>query len=106
MLQIKTIMRDNPIDFDDKVNQALIEGWQLTKRSYNPGVPHCFYAELEREIIAPHERNCENCLYCAQNGGEPCDSCEHVDGMPDKWEPQAGAFVMVPWNIRKEEDML
>lgn len=104
MLQIKTIMQDDPDVFDGHVNAALLEGWHLERRYYSPNPHFHFCAELERVVIAPHERNCDNCLYSAQDGGEPCDSCEQVDGMPNHWEPEVGAIVMVPLSKREEAD--
>lgn len=100
MLQIKTIMHNSPSTFDEYVNSAILDGWQLVKRHYAPNTSFYFCAELEREVVAPHEHNCSTCLYYEQNGGEPCDSCD-VETW-DKWEPQEGAIVMVPLYKREE----
>lgn len=101
MLQIKTIVHfglEDSIFFDQKVNDALWSGWKLTKRERvsTPESPSRYgylYAEMEREVIATHERSCDNCLYSEQNGGEPCDSCENVQGAPSNWEPMAGVVL-------------
>lgn len=92
MLEIKTIVSGNTGLFDDKVNEAIREGWQLNKRDadLHSGV---FYAELEREVIYEHERDCDNCLHRDLEGGEPCASCDPKTN--DKWEPTAGAIAMV-----------
>lgn len=90
MLQIKTIKKrlDYAAAFDEEVNAALSDGWQLTKREVlHPGQEYVYfslYAELERVIITEDERDCTNCRYGAQNGGEPCDSCD--ENLNDKWE--------------------
>ena len=96
MLQIKTILHSDPAVFDEYVNRALLEGWNLVKRDTLTNGNFC--AELELEVIAPDEHDCSTCLYSAQNGGEPCDSCD--DQIWDKWEPQEGAIVMVPLSER------
>jgi Zn finger protein HypA/HybF involved in hydrogenase expression len=91
MLQIKTIVSVEPGQFDDKVNAALREGWQLTKRGtiYEDAA---LLAELERQAVPENERNCGNCLYCAQDGGDPCDTCD-VDTL-DAWEPGEGVVAV------------
>ena len=89
MIQIKTIARDLPDReaFDQKVNEAIADGWRLTKRervsSLNDRVDY-LYAELERESITDGERCCENCRYhdCPV-GLEPCCSC---DDEASNWE--------------------
>lgn len=100
MLQIKTITTNGDAYFDEEVNRALFEGWQLTHRGVLPDGR--LHAELEMEVITPNERNCSTCLYGAQNGGEPCDSCDEQTW--DKWEPQEGAVVMVPLSKREEAE--
>ena len=46
MKQIKTIYQNAASTFDDKVNEALRDGWTLVRRTFdNQG----FLAELERE---------------------------------------------------------
>ena len=103
MLQIKTITAFNTEDFDKKVNEAMLEGWRLTKRERTDTPSsikdyYFLYAELERDVITLNEIGCENCRYSEQIGGEPCDSCD-PDAW-DKWEPKEGAIVMVPLNTR------
>lgn len=98
MLQIKTIKNrlDNAASFDEAVNAALAEGWQLKKRevlqpkaqSENMQTYTMLYAELEKVVITEAERGCANCKYYEQQPeSEPCRSCD--DGMvaPTNWEP-------------------
>ena len=86
MLQIKTIMRQNPEIFDKEVNEALAEGWHIVRRLANR---EGFIAEMEKEVISVKERGCENCKYTDQSGHtEPCTECEDLpQGYPNKWEP-------------------
>lgn len=106
MVIIKTIVNfdlDDYMIFDQRVNEALLDGWTLTKRERvdTPESPSRYgylYAEMEREVVAPHEHNCSTCLYSDQDGGEPCDSCDEETW--NKWEPQEGAIVMVPLTKR------
>lgn len=75
MKQIKTIYDANSKYFDDTVNEALKEGWELVRRSFDD---HGFLAELERDIITEAERTCENCAhYDKDPSKEPCVSCEN-----------------------------
>jgi hypothetical protein len=85
MKQIKTVHHriDDSAQFDKEVNDALTEGWQLTRREFVPGYV-ILYAELEREVITEAEKCCENCRYCEVVNGEPCDSCSED---ANKWEP-------------------
>ena len=81
MKQIKTISYklDHAAGFDDKVNEAIREGWKLTKREVL--IPKAqsetlytyimLYAELEQEIITERE---------------PCCSCVDGEVAPTKWE--------------------
>lgn len=74
MLQIKTIRRADPCEFDEAVNEALLEGWVLTRRLTGPD--H-FVAEMEQVIITEVEKCCDNCKHgflSAQR--EPCARCE------------------------------
>lgn len=97
MKQIKTIIKrmDNePLwnQFDIEVNNAIADGWTLTKREvlkpYEGATRtwcRMLYAELEREIIAEADRCCENCRhYDTPVTEEPCLSCNDA---ADKWEP-------------------
>lgn len=75
MLHIKTITNpiDNPAIFDSKVNEALLEGWTLTRRYIEAGL---FIAELEAVYISEAERCCDNCAYCALDSTvDPCVKC-------------------------------
>lgn len=85
MKQIKTIkMRiEAPDEFDEAVNEAIAEGWELTKR-YT--IPSFFIAEMEGEVITDAERCCENCRHFATHSNqEPCASCNDDAG---NWEPR------------------
>lgn len=76
MLQIKTIRRTDPERFDDAVNEALADGWTLTRRCL---VPEGFIAELEKVIITEAERTCENCRHRdTPPEQEPCFSCSET----------------------------
>lgn len=98
MKQIKTISHrlDNAALFDEAVNNALTEGWQLMKREViNPMSQHeklmayiTIYAELEREIITEAEQCCDNCKHFDKEPHrEPCCDCEDGVRAPSKWEP-------------------
>lgn len=81
MLQIKTIRRSGPEDFDKEVNAALLDGWELGKR-YLSDVG--FVAELERGVITEGEKCCENCKHYTNSAeAEPCVSC---NDNASKWE--------------------
>lgn len=85
MKQIKTIYDPELESFDDKVNAALADGWEMTKRAcFLVGAEHLpfFYAELEKEIITEAEQTCENCKhYSKSNDQEPCASCDPEAGV-------------------------
>lgn len=83
MQQIKTIFDTTTAAFDKKVNDALAEGWRLTKRlRLHDG----FLAELEQETITEDERTCENCKHYDRDPGlPPCCDCN--DGPLEGWEP-------------------
>ena len=61
MLEIKTVINrlDNATDFDDEVNKALAEGWELVRRdvlqSHTENKYSMLYAELERETEPEEE---------------------------------------------------
>lgn len=101
MKQIKTICVDQSNEgvqavFDKAVNEALAEGWTLTKRCIlNPYESETFvyyrtlYAELEKEIITEDERSCSNCQYRDLAEYEPpCIACDPDGTGVDKWEPR------------------
>lgn len=98
MKQIKTIKGEMYIseDFDRRVNEAIAEGWTLSKRSVvqeisptrmGGGFTHLhvwLYAEMEKETITDAERCCENCKHGDLSADmEPCincsDNCSHWD---------------------------
>lgn len=84
MLQIKTIRRADPCEFDEAVNEALLEGWTLTRRHV---FPDHFVAEMEQVIITEAEKCCDNCKHCfTREDKEPCVKCEDAS----HWEePEA-----------------
>lgn len=85
MKQILTIAEQSTQKFDETVNLAFEQGWELTKRYYTPD--NFFVAELEREVITEAERCCENCRYFDTSPGlEPCFSCEDGETAPTNWE--------------------
>lgn len=97
MLQIKTIKNklDNAADFDKAVNQALQEGWHLTRREVlqplsQPNTSEhvvytALYAELVKEELTEDEKVCTNCKHSGTHPHqEPCLSCNED---ADKWEP-------------------
>lgn len=58
MLEIKTITANSPSYFDQKVNEALTEGWELVRREcFITGSDRAttFYAELERFVEEQEE---------------------------------------------------
>ena len=85
-MRIKTITAQLPTEFDNAVNAALREGYELKKRDVLPpydgqltGWPRLFYAELE---LVP---SCENCRHEAcdpDDPSSPCHRCEH----DEMWE--------------------
>jgi hypothetical protein len=83
MKQIKTIFVNlDPYAFDNRVNEALADGWELVGRKLIGD--SFFLAELEKDIITEAERCCENCKhYDCSATSEPCSSCNEDD---DKWE--------------------
>jgi hypothetical protein len=96
MLQIKTIKNrlDNAEDFDKKVNEALAEGWRLTRRTVlQPRAQSeimsfhiMLYAELEKDDEEEDDRLCETCAHQYKEPQEqPCIEC---DGDCSRWEPK------------------
>lgn len=96
MLQIKTIRRADPCEFDEAVNSALLEGWTLTRRLTGPD--H-FVAEMEREVETENEecyktyddkwarKRCANCEhYGVCTSDPPCSECRDFD----QWEALEG----------------
>ena len=99
MTEIYTILK--PIgdceEFDERVNEALRDGWVLTRRDILPPFEgptrlweRVLYAELERESTpCPSllEACCETCKHFGRSDrDEPCRSCEDQNGIPDHWE--------------------
>ena len=68
MLEIKTITENKPYYFDEAVNEALAEGWELVRREcFITGSDRAttFYAELEKIIDDPEEDTEDESL-CAE----------------------------------------
>lgn len=94
MTQIKTIWNrlNNEKRFDEEVNQALNEGWELVDRRILPpqsqSHDNCvLYAELEkgRDPVQKEKRDCRSCKH--RNIDilfGPCNCCRDHD----KWEPK------------------
>jgi hypothetical protein len=83
MLQIKTIKEKTPEHFDKLVNEALADGWTLTRRE-SQVMLSLYLAELEKVVITEAEKTCDNCKHCdAHPEAEPCASCSEDC---DKWE--------------------
>lgn len=95
MKQIKTIkhLLKASATFDEEVNAALLEGWQLTKREVLGPMPTSdplidtyvmLYAELEREKEPEGGRRCGNCKHLTDiSSAAPCTGCMEYN----KWEP-------------------
>ena len=93
MKQIKTVIRQIGFveEFDKELNDALLEGWKITRRdlfvSHVNGKSTLLYAELEKDFLTDVDACCENCTYYdLSNVEEPCISCNED---ADKWEPSA-----------------
>ena len=98
MLEIKTISNTNKADFDDSVNFALKDGWELVRRElFITDLTPFYYAELERVIDEPEEqldmesyarweitrspRNPYRCSACGYTAAEPwktCPDCKRI----------------------------
>jgi len=106
MKQIKTVIRQSGFveEFDKELNDALLEGWKITRRDFLiprvNGRSSLLYAELEKDILADVDACCENCKYYdLSNDEEPCGSCSED---ADKWEPRADLLDKF-LNFRHEE---
>ena len=107
MLEIKTITAYTSGHFDDTVNEALAEGWDLVRREcFITGADRAttFYAELERVIAEPEEDDdipadfarwtisrdpqypyrCSNCGYKARETWATCPDCSASMGTVDE----------------------
>lgn len=98
MLEIKTVVAQTEEYFDDTVNAALAEGWELVRREcFITGSDRVttFYAELERITEEPEQDSSHyaaahwivtrnplkpyRCSECGSNTNEPwsiCPTCE------------------------------
>ena len=97
MLEIKTIMRthDDPAGFDEVVNAALRDGWELVRRDLLI-TPNVLYAELERETEPEEEElddgtagwrlsrtpalpfACTACGYHSTDAPRTCPNCNRL----------------------------
>ena len=99
MLEIRTVTAYTAGHFDDTVNEALAEGWDLVRREcFITGADRAttFYAELERIVEEPVEEtdtpcdfsrwivkrgdprnpfHCENCGYATNVEWATCPKC-------------------------------
>ena len=92
MVEIKTITANTPHRFDETVNDALAEGWELVRREcFITGSDRAMtlYAELER-ITEVYEEDDDNSVDTARwdmtrNPRNPyrCSSCGHATNA--KW---------------------
>ena len=92
MLEIKTIWRriGESENFDEEVNAALTEGWELVRREVlpEPGSTLVFYAELERmtELEEEEEPEDEGTAewVVSRNPSAPyrCNKCGHSTATP------------------------
>lgn len=101
MLEIKTITAQTAEYFDETVNAALKDGWELVRREcFITGADRAttLYAELERIIDEPEEEDvdeddvaqwkitrnpqnpyrCSNCGYTANEQWAYCPECKKV----------------------------
>lgn len=85
-MKIKTITAQLPTEFDNAVNAALREGYELKKRDVLPpcevgmdAYPRIYYAELE---LHPSCCNCKHEECDADDPTSPCFRCEH----DEMWE--------------------
>lgn len=88
MLEIKTITACTSGHFDDTVNEALAEGWELVRREcFITGADRAttFYAELERIVDEPEEDEDDHSTEYAEweltrNPREPyrCSACGYA----------------------------
>ena len=110
MLEIKTIARSlrNRDVFDEEVNKAIAEGWELVRRDIIPAGYQCqweknnpdpiLYAELEREVVTEEEEvpepiyramwresrdpafplRCTSCGYKSNKAETICPNCHKV----------------------------
>lgn len=99
MQEIQTIIANHPHHFDNAVNEALAEGWELLRREcFITGSDRAttFYAELERTVAEPveetetfndfadweitrdpyHPYRCTHCGYKAKEQWAICPGCK------------------------------
>lgn len=90
MKQIKTIADYKIKTFDEEVNAAIAEGWDLVKRDCHlvgRDRGPMLYAELEKEVVTEAEQTCENCKHRDDPPGGPhCIDCAPEDNW--KWEAE------------------
>lgn len=89
-MKIKTITAQLPTEFDNAVNAALAQGYELKKRDVLPlhttvvdgclhEWPRMYYAELE---LIPCCDNCKHEACDPDDPTSPCHRCEH----DEMWE--------------------
>ena len=95
MLEVKTIVNEEPELFDEAVNEALAEGWELVRRDVLPPYEgqtarwnRCLYAELERVTEAEEEEEPEDDglaeWVVSRDPAHPyrCNKCGHSTSAP------------------------
>ena len=97
-MEIKTVVESHswPGAFDEKVNEALADGWHLVRRDVLPGSDR-FYAELVK-LDPPAEAEEPDLLDCARAIKAECDShssCRDcpLDGICDAEYPARWAIA-------------
>lgn len=108
MLKIKTITTAEPAEFDELVNAAIADGWDLVKRDVLPPFEgdawfykRTFYAELEREEEEPEEEEVQDDFFAewvlTRDPVKPfkCSFCGHrpTPGNLPKSCPQCGKVI-------------
>lgn len=85
MKQIKTILERKPEDFDDKVNEALRDGWRMKwSKITSDLIGAIFIARMEME-----PGTCDDCRHKGNlRTDEPCNEC---GADCDKWEAEVQA---------------
>lgn len=96
MLEIYTVLEHSTAHFDQRVNEALCSGWELTRRDVfiGPDYQPIFYAEFERVVEEeedPDERaqwvvtrdpaqplKCSSCGYKETRPKPVCPSCYRI----------------------------
>lgn len=102
MIEIKTLTSFDTTRFDNMVNDALKDGWELAKREclITDNLP-LLYAELERVIEEPEEEEEDNSIETAQwglsrNPHMPyrCSACAFTSNAPYPTCPKCNRIMV------------